>query len=313
MQLASSNIKVCGSDFRRIMPKDILSEKNLPQKTLMMQYLAQQCRVDVFDIIHSKGTGHWGGASSSAELLVSLYFHIMNVKPENPKWPDRDRLILSKGHASCMLYSVLANRGFFDLQEVWTFRDINSRMQGHPCMNKTPGVDMSTGALGHGLSVGLGTALAAKISGKQFWTFVITGEGCLDEGQTWESIMSAAKFRPQRFVLMIDYNGVQLDGKTKDIMPLEPLADKFRAFNWNVADKIYDGHEVLDICKSWQWINTQNNYPIAVIYKTIKGKGVSFMENDNKWHGAPIDNESFNIGRPQLIADLKELEKKLWQ
>ncbi|MBN1457389.1 MAG: transketolase, partial [Sedimentisphaerales bacterium] len=306
--MRSASSKITESDFRRISPKEVLLEKKESKKILMMQYLAQQCRIDVFDVIHSKGTGHWGGASSSAELLVSLYFYIMNIKPDSPKWPDRDRLVLSKGHASCMLYSILANRGFFDLQEVHTFRDIDSNMQGHPSMNKTPGVDMSTGALGHGLSVGLGMSLAAKISDKKFWTFVITGEGCLDEGQTWEAMMAAAKFKPQRFILMVDYNAVQLDGKSKDIMPLEPLIDKLRAFNWKVSDKIYDGNSVSDICKSWQWINIQDDFPVAVIYKTVKGKGVSFMENDNKWHGAPIDNESFNIGRPQLIADLKKME-----
>jgi len=302
---------VLESEKNHIKPDDILAQTDIKTKAAMMQYLAQQCRIDVFDVLHEKGTGHWGGAASAAELLTTLYFHMMNVRPEQPDWPDRDRLVLSKGHASCMLYSVMANRGYFPIKEMSTFRDLNSRLQGHPCMNKTPGVEMSTGALGHGVSVGLGMALAAELSKKSYWSFVIVGEGCLNEGQSWEGIMAAAKFKPRRLVLMVDYNRVQLDGPCDKIMPLDPLPEKFSAFNWSLAPKVYDGHDVGEIIESWQWIYKQDNWPVAVIYQTHKGKGVSFMEDNHKWHGALIDDESYAKGRPELLVRLKELEAQL--
>jgi len=299
------------SDFKRVEPQDILAETDSGKKAAMMQYLAQQCRVDVFDVLHSKGTGHWGGAASAAELLTTLYFHIMNVRPNQPDWPDRDRVVVSKGHASCMLYTILANREYFPVQELGTFRDLNSRLQGHPCMNKTPGIEMSTGALGHGISVGLGMALAAEVMEKDYWSFVLVGDGCLNEGQTWEGIMGAAKFKPKRLVMMIDYNQVQLDGPSEEIMPMDPLSDKLCAFNWNVAPKVFDGHCVADILDSWEWIQSQTDWPVAIIYETHKGKGVSFMEDQSKWHGSPIDEESYATGHPELMARLTELEAGL--
>ena len=210
-----------------------------------------------------------------------------------------------------MLYTVLANRGFFPTEQLNTFRDLHSELQGHPCMNKTPGVDMSTGALGHGMSVALGMAMAAELMNKNYWSFVMVGEGCLNEGQTWEGIMAAAKFKPKRLVLLIDYNRVQLDGPISQIMPLDPLREKLCTFNWNVAPKIHDGHDISDILDSWEWIQKQKDYPVGVIYKTHKGKGVSFMEDNHKWHGAVIDEESYSKGRPELLEKLKELEGKL--
>jgi len=273
----------------------------------MIAYLAQQCRLDVFDVIHDKGTGHWGGAASSAEILASLYFHIMNIRPQEPDWPERDRFVLSKGHACAMLYAVMARRGYFPVDELKTFRDLNSSLQGHPCMYTTAGVEMSTGALGHGLSVTLGMALAAGVLGSNYWSFVLLGEGCLDEGQTWEAVMAAAKFKPQRLVLLIDYNKVQLDGPSQQIMPLDPLDQKLRAFNWNVAPQPYDGHNVEAIFDSWDWIRCQTDWPVAVVYNTCKGKGVSFMEDNHKWHGSPIDDESYSKGRLELVKKLEEL------
>jgi transketolase len=299
------------TDITRINPSDIISEKDITRKARLIQYLAQQCRVDVFDLLHDKGTGHWGGSSSSAELLATLYFYIMNIKPEQKDWSGRDRLVLSKGHGCSMLYSILAQRGYFGLEEIFSFRSINSKLQGHPCMHTTDGVEMSTGALGHGLSVALGMALAARLTGDNYRSFVILGEGCLDEGQSWEAMMGAAKFKPNNLVLMIDYNRVQLDGASEDIMPLEPLLDKLLAFNWNAASKIYDGHNVLEIIDSWQWIQKQSVGPIAVIYKTTKGKGVSFMENDHRWHGSRIDEASYANGRPELVSSLKQLEASI--
>jgi transketolase len=292
-------------------PAQVLAEKNRKKKTAMLQYLAQKFRVDVFDILHEKGTGHWGGASSVTELLTTLYFDVMAVRPEEPRWPGRDRLVLSKGHASAILYTVLANRGYFPVEELNTFRQLNSRLQGHPCMNETPGVDMSTGALGHGMSVALGMALAARLQRREYWTYLIMGEGCLDEGQTWEGMMAAAKFRPERLVALVDYNGFQLDGPSNEIMPLAPLFEKFHAFGWNISPTEWNGHSVREILKSFAWVQQQKEWPVAVIYRTHKGRGISFTEDTHKFHGAVIDDQSYTKGRPQLMKTLAELEAVL--
>lgn len=281
------------------------------RKVARLQYLAQFFRLAVFDILHEKGTGHWGGASSAAEILVTLYFDVLRLRPEEPGWADRDRLVLSKGHASLMLYTVLAWRGFFPVSELHTFRDLNSRLQGHPCMLKTPGVEFSTGPLGHGLSAGLGMALASRLLDRDFWVYVLLGEGDLNEGQTWEAMLAAAKYRPRRLVALVDYNRVQLDGPSDEILPLEPLADKFRAFNWNVAPRLYDGHSVREILESLDWVRNQQIWPAVIIYRTTKGRGVSFTENNAAWHGAPITREAWERGRPELLRRLAELEAEL--
>lgn len=269
-----------------------------------LQVTAQELRIDVIKTLHAKGTGHWGGSSSVAEILTALYFERMKIRPEEPGWPDRDRLVLSKGHAAPMLYAVLEKRGYFAKGTLQTLRDINSSLQGHPCMNKTPGIDFSTGALGHGLSAGLGMSLASERSPGRFWTYVIAGEGCLNEGQTWEAVMAAAKFKPSRLVLLIDFNKVQLDGMSDDIMPLDPLPSKFRAFNWNVPDTVYDGHDIESIRESFRWLDSQKNGPNVIIYKTVKGKGVSFMENRHIWHGSPIKDSHLAEALPQLEKEL---------
>jgi transketolase len=279
-------------------------------KSQELARLAQQFRIEVLDVLHDKGTGHWGGAASVADILTHLYFNRMNIRPEEPDWPQRDRLVLSKGHASAMLYSVLANRGYFPVDEVKTFRDLDSRLQGHPCMNKTPGVEMSTGALGHGISVGLGMALASKLSGLDYWTYVIVGDGCLNEGESWEGIMAAAKFRPEKLVLLVDYNKVQLDGNSDDIMPLDPLDEKFKAFGWRVAPEIYDGHDHDAIASAFSWIDSEASGPSVVIFRTHKGRGVSFMEDTSKWHGAPVDDDTYAKALPELKAGLAQLEAK---
>jgi len=272
--------------------------------------LAQQFRIDVIKTLHQKGTGHWGGSASVAELLTYLYFRQMNIRPEDPAWADRDRLILSKGHASPMLYEVLEKRGYLAEGTLNSFRDLNSKLQGHPCMNKTPGVEMSTGALGHGLSVGLGMSLMAARQTNPFKTYVIVGEGCLNEGQSWEAIMAAGKFAPKDLVLLVDYNKVQLDGHSKDIMPLDPLADKFRAFNWNAADRSYNGHDMNDIEESFKWLAGQTEGPCVIIYDTTKGKGVSFMEDNHAWHGAPVGDDHISEALPQLEKGLIAWEEK---
>jgi len=286
----------------------VLRESDRRKKAAQLQYLAQQFRITVLDILHEKGSGHWGGASSAAELLVTLYFDVMRVRPEQPDWEDRDRLVLSKGHASCMLYTVLAHRGYFPVEELATFRQLNSRLQGHPSMHHTPGVEMSTGSLGHGMSVALGMALAARVLAKDFWTYVIIGDGDLNEGQTWEAIMAAAKFKPERLVALVDYNKVQLDGPSSEIMPMDPLPEKLRAFNWNVAPEVYDGHSAAALLDSFDWVRRQKHWPVAVIYATHKGRGVSFMEDQAFWHGAPIDDATHAKARAELLATLEKLE-----
>jgi transketolase len=289
----------------------VLTAPDRRESAARLQYLAQQFRIEVLDILHEKGTGHWGGAASAAELLTALYFAILRVRPDEPRWPDRDRFVLSKGHASCMLYTVLAHRGYFPVEELGTFRQLNSRLQGHPCMNKTPGVEMSTGSLGHGVSVGLGMALAARVTGRAYWTYVLVGDGDLNEGQTWEAFMAGAKYRPERLVVLIDYNKVQLDGPSSEIMPLDPLPGKLRAFGWNVAPRLYDGHNVAEILDSFDWVKAQGEWPVAVIYNTHKGRGISFMEDNAYWHGSPVDDASYARGRAELLETLEHLETRL--
>ncbi len=289
-------------DEMKSIASEALGEKDPARKRRLIAALSARIRVRIIDLLHAKGTGHWGGSSSAADLVSMLYFYRMHIDPAEPCAPGRDRFILSKGHASPMLYSVLASRGFFDLEWLDTFRDIDSRLQGHPAMNKTPGVDLSTGALGHGISVGLGMSLAFRLSGSGAWTYVMVGEGCLDEGQSWEALMAAAKFRPDRLVLMVDNNGVQLDGTAEQIMPLGFLLAKLSAFGWNVAPRRYDGHDVDDIAASFEWMDGPGAWPRAVVYDTVKGKGVSFMEGKNVWHGAPIDDEAWRRARPELWA-----------
>ena len=289
---------------------NLLERKGTIKKPEELALLAAAFRLEMFDVLFKRQTGHWGGSSSAAELVTALYFNRLNIKAEQPRWEDRDRFVLSKGHASINLYTVLAHRGFFPAAELAGFRTMGSMLQGHPTM-KTPGVDFSTGALGHGLSAGAGMALAARLQNKKYWTYVMTGEGCLDEGQTWEALLFAAKYKLRGLVLMVDYNKVQLDGPSEEILPLEPLAAKFSAFGWNIAPKSYDGHNASEILESYQWLDSDDIWPKAVIYNTVKGKGVSFMEGKSAWHGAPIDEASYQKGRPELAADMEKKEAAL--
>ncbi|GMO56259.1 MAG: transketolase [Treponemataceae bacterium] len=294
---------------------DLLNTKKAQYTAAELAALAAFFRVEMFDVLHARQTGHWGGSSSAAEIVTSLYFNYLHIDPKEPQKADRDRFILSKGHASINLYTILAYRGYFDPKILPTFRTHGSILQGHPSMKKVAGVDMSTGALGHGLSIGCGMALSSRLQNKPFRTIVLTGEGCLDEGSTWEALLFAAKYKPQGLVLLIDYNKVQLDGTNADIMPLEPLADKFTSFGWKLAPKIYDGHDTAAILESFAWLDktdaTAPSSPRVIIYDTVKGKGVSFMEGKNAWHGAPIDDKSYESGRVELAADLAAKEKAL--
>lgn len=280
----------------------LLSEREGPRKAALIAALAARFRIEMLDLLHKKQTGHWGGASSACELLTALYFHQLRLDPARPRWEDRDRFVLSKGHASLLLYTVLAHRGFFDPALLESFRDLDSTLQGHPSMDKTPGVDMSTGALGHGLSIGLGMALGSRLSGRVFRSYVMVGEGCLNEGQSWEAIMCAAKYRAGGLVLLVDQNGVQLDGPSAEIMPLGSLEEKLRAFGWEVLPGPRDGHDPRAILGSFEELEGLGEGPKAVIYKTVKGRGVSFMEGLSAWHGAPIDRASYEAARPELVA-----------
>ena len=290
---------------------NLLGKKGKVEKPEELALLAASFRLEMFDVLHKRQTGHWGGASSAAELVTTLYFNRLNIKPDNPRWEDRDRFVLSKGHASINLYTILAHRGFFPPAELPGFRTMGSMLQGHPNMKTTPGVDFSTGALGHGVSAAAGMALAARLQKKKYWTYVLVGEGCLDEGQTWEALLFAAKYKPRGLVLMVDYNKVQLDGPSEEVLPLEPLADKFKAFGWHLAPKAYNGHNTGEILDSCKWMDSDDTWPKAVIYNTVKGKGVSFMEGKNAWHGAPIDAANYEKGRPELAADLDKKEAAL--
>jgi transketolase len=287
----------------------ILEERNKNRRAELLGFLAQHFRTETFKMIHKRGNGHWGGSSSATELLTTLYFGILNISPEDPLWSDRDRLILSKGHAAPVLYGILADLGYFPKDELENFRSLNSILQGHPCMQKTPGVDMSTGPLGHGVSVGTGMALAANLLKKEYKTYVLIGDGDLNEGVSWEGFLSASKYKPPRLIFLIDYNKVQLDGPSAEIMPLDSLPDKLNAFNIKVAPRSYDGHSVAEILESFEWIEKNHWQPVAVIYNTIKGKGISFTENNYKWHGAPIDDLSFEKGIAELLTDLEQKGK----
>ncbi len=250
---------------------------------------AQQVRESILRMVYAANSGHCGGSLSAADLVTALYFHIMRVNPQDPKWEDRDRFILSKGHACPVIYAALALRGYFPQEELGTLRAINSRLQGHPDMRKTPGLDATTGSLGQGLSLGVGMALAAKIGGKGYRVYVLMGDGETNEGQIWEAAACAAKYGLNNLVGIVDANGLQNDGPTDAIMPMQPLAEKWRAFGWNVLE--IDGHDMEQIVTALEQANESNQgKPTAIIAKTVKGKGVSFMENVVEWHsGAPTD------------------------
>ncbi|ERK04375.1 transketolase, thiamine pyrophosphate-binding domain protein [Treponema socranskii subsp. socranskii VPI DR56BR1116 = ATCC 35536] len=291
--------------------KDLLSNPNRKFSETELSALAAYFRKYMFEILHSRGTGHWGGAASAAEIVTALYFNRLHINPEKPDWKDRDRFVLSKGHASVNIYTILAHRGFFPVADLMSFRILGSPLQGHPSMTKLKGIDMSTGALGHGISVGLGMALASKLQGKKFWTYVLTGEGCLNEGQSWEALMMAAKYKVERLVLLVDYNKVQLDGTEQEIMPLCPLKNKLTSFGWHVNSNAYNGNKVQDVLDSFKWLDSDNVWPKAVIYDTVKGKGVSFTEGKNTWHGAVITDDAYEKGIVELEKDLAKKEALL--
>jgi len=264
-----------------------------------LEQQAIQIRQDVISMIHAAKAGHPGGSLSAVEMVTALYFHVLNIDPENPRWPDRDRFILSKGHACPVLYAALARRGFFDPSHLNTLRQYHSILQGHPDMNKTPGLDMTAGSLGNGLSIGVGMALSARLHKQDYTTYVMLGDGEIQEGMVWEAAMSAGHHDLKNLVAIVDCNGVQINGWVNDVMTVEPLADKWRAFGWAVVE--VNGHNMTDVLTALHTAKTMRK-PTAILMRTVKGKGVSFMEDQPKWHGAaPTDEELV-----EAIAQIKE-------
>lgn len=248
-----------------------------------MQTVARQIRCDIIKMIHTAGSGHPGASLSAVEILTALYFNVMNVDPEHPRWMQRDRFILSKGHACPVYYAALARRGFFPVTELATLRRIGSRLQGHPDMNKTPGVDMTSGSLGNGLSCGAGMALAARMDGLACRIYVLLGDGEIQEGVVWEAAMTAAHYSLDNLCAIIDNNRLQLDGYTRDVMNVDPIDDKWRSFGWNVIAA--DGHDLDSLVWAFDSAGQAKGQPTVIIANTTKGRGVSFMEDECDWHG----------------------------
>jgi transketolase len=258
----------------------------------------RRLRNEIIDAIHHAGSGHSGGSLSCVEILWTLYSGILNVDPAHPRWPGRDRFILSKGHAAPALYAVLAARGFFERAALLTLRKTGSNLQGHPDMRKTPGVEMSTGSLGMGLSAGIGMALAGRLSRLDYKVFVLVGDGELQEGQNWEAMMAASKFKLSNLILIVDKNGVQLDGATSEIMPMGDLAENIRSFGFEI--RACDGHDCATLHPALVWARAADQGPRAIIAHTVKGKGISFMEGQSAWHGKQILDSDYAIAKTEL-------------
>jgi transketolase len=265
---------------------------------------ACELRLDVLRMLRAAGSGHPGGSLSAAELVTALYFHHLRIDPARPQWPERDRFILSKGHAAPVLYAALARRGYFPVEELATLRQLDSRLQGHPDRTKTPGVDMTSGSLGHGLSIGVGLALAARAKGACYRTYVLLGDGEIQAGVVWEGAMAAAKYRLDQLTAILDYNDVQLDGPVHEIMPLEPVVGKWRNFNWHVIE--IDGHHLGAVLDALDCACNVQARPTMIVAHTVKGKGISYMENQCTWHaGVPCDEE-FQIALAELSGEREQ-------
>jgi len=251
---------------------------------------ARGLRCDVVKMCHYAGSGHPGGSLSAADMVAALYFHFMRLDPKNPKWEDRDRFIMSKGHACPVQYAALSRRGFFPEEVLWTLRKFESPLQGHPDMKSTRGLDMTSGSLGNGLSIGVGMALGARIAKKDFRVYVILGDGEIQEGLVWEGAMAAAHFQLDSLTAMVDYNKLQIDGENKDVMGLEPLVGKWQQFGWHTTE--IDGHDMAEVVRAIEEAQSTKGKPTCIIAHTVKGKGVSYMECAVDWHGrAPTQEE----------------------
>jgi len=268
--------------------------------------IAAKARLAGVKMVYDCASGHPGGSLSAMDILTTLYFEKMKIDPANPKAADRDRFVLSKGHCTPALYPILALRGFFPVEDLAMFRSIDGHMSGHAEMNHVKGVDMSTGSLGQGLSAAVGMALASKMDGKTNRVYALMGDGEIAEGQIWEAAMSAAKYELDNLCGIVDVNGLQIDGATKDVMPSEPLDKKWEAFGWNVIKA--DGHDFESLEKAFDEAAACKGKPSVILAKTIKGKGVSFMENNAGWHGKAPNAEQFEQAKAELEAVIKEME-----
>ena len=275
-------------------------------ETKRLMALACRVRMGVIEGTHAAKAGHPGGSLSAADLFTYLYFKEMNIDPENPQWADRDRFVLSKGHTAPGLYAALALRGFFPWEELKTLRQMDSRLQGHPNMNETPGVDMSTGSLGRGISAAAGMALAAKHMGKSCRVYTLLGDGEIQEGEVWEAMMFAHHYKLDNLCVVIDNNGLQIDGNIADVMSPYPIPEKLRAFGFAVAE--IDGHDFAAMEAAFTLARETKGVPFAIVMKTTKGKDVSYMENQAGWHGKAPNDEEYEQAMTELKARLAEVE-----
>lgn len=267
-----------------------------------LKNIATRVRMDILTQTHSAASGHPGGSLSIAEIMTYLYFVEMNVDPQNPECADRDRFVLSKGHAAPALYAALAERGFFSTDELTTLRKVDSHLQGHPSLGHVPGVDMTTGSLGQGLSAACGMAVAAKIDGKSYRTYAVVGDGESQEGQIWEAAMLAAHRKLDNLCVVLDWNGLQIDGEVEKVMNPTPYPEKFEAFGWHTIS--VDGHDFDALAAAFAEAKTVKGKPTVIIAKTVKGKGVSFMENRVEWHGSAPKDAQYAQGMEELKAQL---------
>nr|MBB1522257.1 transketolase [Clostridiales bacterium] len=280
-------------------------------ETLALEKIANNVRIDILEEVYNAKSGHIGGAFSIADILTVLYFNEMNIDAKSPDSPDRDRLVLSKGHASAALYAVLAEKGYIDKEELKTFRNIDSNLQGHPDMNKVPGVDMTTGSLGQGLSVANGMALSSKLDSRGYRVYCILGDGELQEGQVWEAAMTAEKYQLDNLCVIIDANELQLTDTTMNVKGINQndIEQKFRAFGFQTV--VIDGHNIESIIRALTIAEMTKGKPTAIICKTIKGKGVSFMENQIDWHGKAPNDEEYKIAMKELKQEAEKIQEKI--
>lgn len=275
------------------------------KKLKFLEEKANQIREDLIETLLEAGSGHSAGPLGMADIFTALYFHVMNYDPKKPDWPDRDRLVLSNGHICPIRYVTMAHAGFFPLEELKTLRKINSRLQGHPHRSALPGIETTSGPLGSGLSQAVGIALAARMDKKRYRVYCATSDGEHDAGNTWEAILFAGKNRLSNLTMIVDRNNIQIDGTTENIMPLEPLRDKYEAFNWHVIE--VDGHNIEQFVDAVSEAKAIYEKPTVIIAHTIPGKGVSFMENDYLWHGKPPNKEEAK----RALAELRTLGGKI--
>ncbi|MCX7710242.1 MAG: transketolase [Clostridia bacterium] len=276
------------------------------QEILELRKWAAKIRKHIITEVLHAASGHPGGSLSCTDILTVLYFHEMKVDPKNPRWEDRDRFVLSKGHCSPALYGALAEKGFFPVEDLKSFRHIDSYLEGHPSMKSVPGVDMSTGSLGQGISAAVGMALAGKLDKKDYRVYSILGDGELQEGQVWEAFMAAAHYKLDNLVAFLDYNGLQIDGKITEVLSPEPIEDKLKAFGWKVIR--INGHDFVQIIEALNEAGKSKGKPVVIMAETVKGKGVSFMENQAGWHGTAPSQEQAEQAFAEIDAYMSKLE-----